>query len=85
MEGGQLEIGRRYSQFVDGREVIFRRIASGHYRDYLGCAIWFYKEHAPEFPALQCIWPDLDGRFPDEAGFDQRFTSKQTDLSEPAQ
>jgi hypothetical protein len=36
MEGGQIEIGRKYSEFVDGRPVIFRRIASGHYRDYLG-------------------------------------------------
>jgi hypothetical protein len=82
MAGGEIDLERKYSEFVDGREVIFRRIAACHYRDYLGCAIWFYKHHAPDFPAVQCIWPDLDGRFPHEAGFDQRFASMQTDLSQ---
>ena len=82
MAGVEIEIERRYADFVHGREVIFRRIASRHYREYLGCAIWFYKHHAPDFTAMQCIWPDLDGRFPHEAGFDEHFSSRQTDLSQ---
>jgi len=81
MAGGEIDPERKYSEFVDDREVIFRRIAARHYRDYLGCAIWFYKHHLLDFPALRCIWPDLDGRFPFEPGFDQRFASRQTDLS----
>jgi hypothetical protein len=81
MAGGEIELERRYSDFVDGREVIFRRIAARHYRNYLGCAIWFYKPQAPDFPAVQCIWPDLAGRFPNEPHFDQRFASRQIDLS----
>lgn len=81
MAGGELELEKRYPEFVDDRDVIFRRIAARHYRDYLGYALWFYKHHEPGFPAVQCLWPDRHGRFPHERGFDRRFAAKQIDLS----
>jgi hypothetical protein len=84
LAGGTIVPGERYSDFVDGRQVLFRPIHPTQYREYLGCAMWFYKPLDAPFPALQCIWPDLQGRFPHEAGFDTRFIDKQIDLSLPA-
>jgi len=80
MAGGEIVPERRYPEFVDGREVIFRLINARYYRDYLGCAIWFYRSHPGGFPALHCLWPDKAGVFPHEAGFDERFRPLQTDL-----
>ena len=30
-----------------------------------------------ELPALQVLWPDAKGLFPDEEGFEERFVGKQ--------
>jgi Domain of unknown function (DUF4262) len=81
MAGGQLIPERLYPEFVDGREVIFRRIAPHNYHDYLGYGNWFYREWPDGFPAFQCIWPDLKGVFPHESGFEERFRKLQIDLS----
>jgi hypothetical protein len=81
MAGGELVPERRYPHFVDGREVIFKRIAASHYRDYLGCANWFYRTWPNGFPALQCVWPDLKGVLPHEPGFEEKFRVHQIDLS----
>ena len=84
MAGGTIVPEQRYPDFVDGRLVLFRQIHQSQFREYLGCAIWFYRPLGAPFPALQCIWPDLQGRFPHEAEFDARFVGRQTDLSLPA-
>lgn len=80
---GDLQPDIRYPDFIDNYEVIFRRIDRSHYGEYLGSAFWFYKHHAPDFPVFQCIWPDPKGIFPHEPGYDQRYASKQIDLSKP--
>jgi hypothetical protein len=79
--GGEIVPGERYPGFVDGRDVLFRQINRRHYHDYLGCANWFYRPHPDGYPALQCVWPDLEGVFPDEEGFEERFRKLQIDLS----
>lgn len=83
MEGGTIAPGQKYSGFVDGREVMFRPIHQSRFGEYLGYAVWFYRPLAGEFPAFQCLWPDLQGRFPHEPGFDSRFVGRQIDLSVP--
>ncbi len=83
IEGGTIVPEKRYVGFVDGREVMFRPIHQSQFREHLGCANWFYKSLGAPFPALQCFWPDLQGRFPHEAAFDTRFADRQTDLSAP--
>lgn len=81
MEGGDLIPNRRYPKFVDRCDVIFRYIARNHYRDYLGYARWFYGTAHANFPAMQCLWPDLEGIFPDDAAFAEKFRRLQPDLS----
>jgi len=83
LAGGTIAPGRKYGEFADGRQVIFRPIHKSQFHEYLGCANWFYSPLVAQFPAFQCIWPDLEGRFPHEADFDMRFVGRQIDLSLP--
>ena len=81
IDGGTLTPGVRYSKFVEGREVLFNQVHQTQFCEYLGYANWFYRPSHVSFPALQCIWPDSQGRFPQEDGFDSRFANRQLDLS----
>ena len=83
MEGDVLVPERRYPGFIDDRDAIFRPIHPSQYREYLGCANWFYRPLGRPFPAFQCFWPDSQGRFPHDADFDPRFADRQIDLSQP--
>jgi len=83
MDGGTIVPEQRYPDFIVGRDVIFRPIHETQYRDYLGCANWFYRPLGRPFPAVQCFWPDSQGRFPHEADFDPRYAGRQIDLSQP--
>lgn len=62
--GAKFEPGRRVDDVLEGYSVEFREVARRHHRDYFGYAGWFYGDD--EFPAIQCVWPDMEGRFPDE-------------------
>lgn len=86
-DGGRIKPGERYSQFVIGREVIFRPVHDAQYGEYLGSGLWFYQSLLPDsFPALQLVWPDNAGLFPWEAGFNQDYSFLQHHLwqAEPA-
>jgi Domain of unknown function (DUF4262) len=52
------------------RKVCFVEVPLDAYRAYLGTAIWFYAKLPRPFPCLQIVWPDGDGRFPWETGYD---------------
>ena len=49
-------------QFLGDYLCIFRKVPREHYREYFGCALWYY-EH-DDFPVLQCVWPDRAQQFP---------------------
>jgi hypothetical protein len=55
-------------------------VAKQHYADHLGWSRWFYG--SDDFPCLQIVWPDREGVFPWEDGFDQAFAVLQPDLTE---
>lgn len=81
--GKNLTTGRIYrpreriGDLADGFDCSFVPIAVEHYREYLGYAIWFYRSLKQPFPALQLVWPDKEGRFPWERGYDERFFKLQ--------
>ena len=54
------------------------------YDDYLGTAIWFYQKSPRPFPCLQMVWSDRDGRFPWNAGYDERLRGYQPLLKDPS-
>lgn len=75
-----LPIGQRTDQVFGNSHAYAFTVARRHYRDHLGWSRWFYA--GDEFPCLQIVWPDREGLFPWEAGFDQEFAPDQPDLTE---
>jgi hypothetical protein len=59
------------------RKVCFVEVPLRAYEAYLGTAIWFYARLLRPFPCLQIVWPDREGRFPWEAGYDVSLKTYQ--------
>lgn len=55
-------------------------VARKFYREYLGWNRWLYA--GDDFPCVQIVWPDREGVFPWQAGFDVAFAHDQPDLTE---
>lgn len=64
------DIGRG-ERFIDGlssRDVLegytcyFQKLPQERFREYLGWNRWFYE--GDEFPAVQMLWPNVDGVYP---------------------
>lgn len=72
--------GTRTEQVFGNSAAYAFPVAKRFYRDHFGWSRWFYG--GDEFPCLQIVWPDRDGVFPWEEGFDQRFAEDQVDLTE---
>jgi hypothetical protein len=79
--GKRFELGEEYDGLVPGYKVAFVEVHPSNIGAYLGYACWFNRE--PDFPAYQCVWPDREGRFPWDDGFDEQFRLKQPLLDIP--
>ncbi len=55
-------------------------VAKRFYPEYLGWSRWFYGND--DFPCQQIVWPDRDGVFPWQDGFDPNFIGLQPDLTD---
>jgi hypothetical protein len=77
--GETFEAGTSSSAILRSYDCAFRTIPRHQYGDYLGYAMWFYGE--TEFPALQCVWPDPERRFPWDPGVEQEFGAIQPVLA----
>ncbi|SRR5579871_4082698 len=53
---------------MDDYKVCFWNVPLKAYPEYLGTAIWFYKNCRHVFPCLQIVWQDRNRRFPWEEG-----------------
>jgi Domain of unknown function (DUF4262) len=69
--GKKFETDGRYADLVEGYSCTLKSVKSVWYESFLGFATWFYD--GTEYPVLQCFWPDFDGRFPWESGFDKNL------------
>lgn len=74
-DGDRFEPGMPCEGVVDRFPVWFLPVARENYREYLGYAGWYYR--GPDFPALQCVWPDKTGRFPWDAGVHPGMATRQ--------
>jgi hypothetical protein len=92
------DLGERIShggaQFSDGQvvddvanfPVVFRRVHPSRFAFWLGRGLQYTLEHDhSSYAALQMVWPDPQGFFPWEPGFDEQFRVMQPPLYEPAQ
>lgn len=68
--GADLTVGRR-RDIVGGVDFIFRPVSERWYHHVMRRADWYYNKEI--VPALQMIYPDLEGRFQWEEGFQERF------------
>lgn len=66
------------SDVLEGYDVVFRRVGAEHYREFFGYARRYYKGN--NFPAVQCIWPDAEGRYPWDARVPQSLKNRQPGL-----
>ena len=71
--GEEVRQGRRFTEgeatsgIIKDFDVVFCEVHHDHYQEYLGTASWYYKN--TDYPALQCVWPDRQGRFPWDVNF----------------
>ncbi|HEX5220498.1 MAG TPA: DUF4262 domain-containing protein [Verrucomicrobiae bacterium] len=75
--GKVFRAGDRVEGLVKGFVCDFITIDISQYKEYLGYGVWFYRQLKQPFPALQLVWPDKQGRFPWESGYDQKFLRLQ--------
>jgi hypothetical protein len=62
--------GVDYHGFLVDLPIQFIKVHRDNYKDYLGYAGWYY-EKSFDFPVLQVVWPDNNGRFPWENNFNK--------------
>lgn len=79
---GLLEMNQRESEIVGQVDCIFRPAEERWMQRLMYRAQWYYRDQP--FPALQCVYPDLENRFPWEEGFDVRWRRRQALLFEGA-
>jgi hypothetical protein len=72
MAGVDLTTGR-VQDIVGEVEVEFRPVAQKWFRHVMCRADWYYGYGESEIPALQIIYPDLEGRFQWQEGFTEYF------------
>lgn len=77
--GSRYEDGQSYGGLLEGYECRFQGVSQRWYRPFLGYAVWYYDNL--EFPVLQCVWPDKDGRWPWDATSEVDWSTLQPLLS----
>lgn len=73
----KIELYTKYTDFTEGLSVAFVPVDLEHYGEYLGYANWYYGAMEKPFPAIQMVWPDREGKYPWESGYDKRYLSIQ--------
>lgn len=79
-EGQRFEVSDTDDRVLErGYRCAFRLVAADAELAYMGILINYYGNAVP---ALHCIWPDREGRFPWEAGTSSDFRQRQPMLSD---
>lgn len=79
--GATFHDGDETTDVLENCACTFRAVRPERYREHFGCAMWFYKETG--FPALQCVWPDNQGRYPWNQRCQEGIRKLQPALYEP--
>jgi hypothetical protein len=88
-EKGELAVETRYTDLLEnGLELAFVETAEAPARELMRIANWYYEAISPRaggrYRALQLVWPDPNGVFSWEPGFDARYTELQPLLTNRA-
>lgn len=79
-QGRRIDHGDVAEDVLPDRAVAFRRIVPRHYAIYLAHAVWYHG--GAQFPALQVVWADGEGRFPWDRWFPRELRDAQPVLFE---
>lgn len=60
--GRKYQSGQFYSDILDDFRCLMIDVKKEHYHEHFGYAKWYYK--SDNFPALQCIYPTVEGVYP---------------------
>lgn len=77
----RFEDGRQYPELLEGYDCAFVEVAPEHFKEYLGTDMWLYQRKP--FEALQCVWPDKQGLYPWQDGFNPKWRELQPVLNTP--
>ena len=77
----KIEPYKKYTEFTEGLSVAFVPVGLEHYAEYLGYANWYYGSMPKPYPVVQMVWPDREGKYPWEPGYDRRFSQLQPILA----
>ncbi|MCP2014095.1 hypothetical protein L1280_001232 [Deinococcus sp. HSC-46F16] len=80
-EQQRFEDGQHYAELLEDLHCAFVEVAANHFMEYLGTALWLYGQQP--FEALQCVWPDREGLYPWQDGFNPEWRELQPLLSTP--
>jgi hypothetical protein len=73
--GRRFRTNRRTTGILEGYPAVFVAVDPRYYLGYLGCGRWLYR--GDEFPILQLVWPDREGRFPWDEGYPAPLFARQ--------
>jgi hypothetical protein len=74
-QGIRFEQGSRARDLLANVECEFRQVEKRWLRQTMGYAVWFYG--GDDFSGLQCVYPDMDNRFPWDEAFDVNWRERQ--------
>ncbi|MBL8755853.1 MAG: DUF4262 domain-containing protein [Planctomycetes bacterium] len=74
-DGRRFAAGEKHDGVLVGYPVRFLELAKARYGEFLGVAQWAYE--GEDFPALQLVWPDKQGRWPWDPGVREGFAEAQ--------
>jgi len=69
----------RFANLISKFDVKFAWVDKKYYVSHLGQAQWYYEND--DFSTMQLIWPDADGKFSDEEGFEEEYRDYQPMLT----
>lgn len=77
--GKKPQVGTRIKGVFGKSDAVLLPVAKSSYAQHLEWNRWFYGND--NFECLQLVWPDPEGKFPWEEGFDDEFADCQPDLT----
>jgi len=78
-EGKKFRDQDRHDGILEDYTCVFLDVAKANFAEHLGYAMWYYGD--TEFPALQCVWPDMDGSYPWDGAATEEFIEDQPILA----
>lgn len=75
------EMYKGYDGIAEDSKIAFVPVAMRHFPDHFDYGGWFYHSLDTDVPFVQMVWPDAEGKFPWEKGYDPAYRDAQPMLN----